>query len=30
MQVQSFEINKIDGNLLMLGWENIIININTR
>lgn len=30
MQVQSFEINKINGNLLMLGWENIIININTR
>lgn len=30
MQVQNFEINKIDGNLLMLGWENIIININTR
>lgn len=30
MQVQSFEINKIDGNLLMLGQENIIININTR
>lgn len=30
MQVQNFEINKIDGNLLMLEWENIIININTR